>query len=101
MGSVLFPLAAETCVAAIRREQNRRDGRETMMRSDSRSTRDRTDNQKAAFAFGIIYLLVGILGFVPGITGDYSELTTFDDQGAGLFHTFGVNILENIAHLLL
>ena len=61
---------------------------------------DRTDVQKAAMAFGVIFLIVGIAGFIPGITTDYDQLTTFDDQGAKLFGIFGVNILENIAHLL-
>jgi Domain of unknown function (DUF4383) len=71
-----------------------------MMRREGAAGRDRTDIQKASLAFGVIFLLVGILGFIPGITGDYGELLAFDDQGAGLLHTFGVNILENIAHLL-
>ena len=61
---------------------------------------DRTDIQKAAMLFGIIFLLVGIAGFIPGITQDYDQLTTFDDEGAKLLGIFGVNIIENIAHLL-
>ena len=60
---------------------------------------DRTDVQKAAALFGIIFLLVGILGFIPGITSDYDRLTTFDDEGAKLLGIFGTNIIENIAHL--
>ncbi len=71
------------------------------MRRDGGTGRaDRTDVQKAAMLFGIIFLVVGILGFIPGITSDYDQLTTFDDQGAKLLGIFGVNILENIAHLL-
>jgi hypothetical protein len=60
---------------------------------------DRTDIQKAAMLFGIVFLVVGIAGFIPGITTDYDELTTFDDEGAKVLGLFGVNILENIAHL--
>ncbi len=71
------------------------------MRTDGGNGRtDRTDVQKAATLFGIIFLIVGVAGFIPGITTDYDRLTTFDDQGAKLLGVFGVNIIENIAHLL-
>ncbi len=56
--------------------------------------------QKAALFFGVVFLLVGIAGFVPGITTDYDRLTTFDDAGGTLLGVFGVNILENAVHLL-
>jgi hypothetical protein len=62
--------------------------------------RERTDIQRAALLFGVVFLLVTILGFIPGITTDYDRLTTFDDVGAKVFGIFGVNILENIVHLL-
>lgn len=70
------------------------------MRREGGSTGDRTDIQKAALLFGIIFLVVGILGFIPGITTNYDNLTVFDDEGAKLLGIFGVNIIENIAHLL-
>jgi hypothetical protein len=60
---------------------------------------DRTDIQKAAMLFGIVFLVVGIAGFIPGITTNYDELTAFDHEGAKIFGIFGTNILENIAHL--
>ena len=69
------------------------------MRRDG-GTRERTDIQRAALLFGVVFLLVTILGFIPGITTDYDRLTTFDDVGAKLLGIFGVNILENIVHLL-
>lgn len=62
------------------------------------ATRERTDIQRAALVFGVVFLLVTILGFIPGITTDYDRLTTFDDVGAKLLGIFGVNILENIVH---
>ena len=71
------------------------------MRTDGGNGRaDRTDVQKAAMLFGIIFLIVGVAGFIPGITSDYDRLTVFDDQGAKLLGIFGVNIIENIAHIL-
>lgn len=70
------------------------------MRREGGMARDTTDIQRAAMLFGIVFLVVGVLGFIPGITTDYDRLTTFDDVGAKLLGIFGVNLLENIAHLL-
>lgn len=39
--------------------------------------------------FGVVFLAVGVLGFVPGITNDYMML--------GIFH---VNAVHNVVHLL-
>jgi hypothetical protein len=61
---------------------------------------ERTNIQRAAMLFGIVFLVVTVAGFIPGITTDYDRLTTFDDVGAQIFGIFGVNILENIVHLL-
>jgi arginine exporter protein ArgO len=61
---------------------------------------ERSDLQKAAVVFGIVFLAVGIIGFIPGLTTDYSRLTTFDGEGAKVLGLFGVNWLENAAHLL-
>jgi hypothetical protein len=43
-----------------------------------------------ATVFGVVFLLVGVLGFVPGITNDSQMLL-------GIFH---VNAVHNIIHLL-
>ncbi len=61
---------------------------------------ERTDIQNAALLFGVVFLVVTIAGFIPGVTTDYDDLTRFDGEGAKLFGIFGVNILENIVHLL-
>jgi hypothetical protein len=61
---------------------------------------ERTDIQKAAMLFGIVFLIVTVVGFIPGLTTDYDRLTTFDDVGAQIFGIIGVNALENIVHLL-
>lgn len=70
------------------------------MRDRAAMRGDRTDLQRAAQLFGIIFVIVGVAGFIPGITTDYDELTAFDHEGAKVLGLFGVNILENIAHLL-
>ena len=50
---------------------------------------------------GAVFLLVGILGFIPGITQNYDTLA-FAGEGsnAKLLGLFEVSILHNIVHLL-
>ena len=56
--------------------------------------------QKAAAAVGAVFLLVGILGFVPGITTDYDLLGgAGHHSGAMLLGIFQVSVLHNIGHL--
>jgi Domain of unknown function (DUF4383) len=63
--------------------------------------RDRTPVQSIASVVGALFLLVGVLGFVPGITTHYSDLS-FAGRGSGakLLGLFQVSILHNIVHLL-
>jgi hypothetical protein len=57
--------------------------------------------QKAARLVGIAFLVVGVLGFIPGITTHYDELKFADDtSGAQLLGIFQVSILHNVVHLL-
>ena len=57
--------------------------------------------QLAALAVGAVFLLVGILGFIPGITTNYGDMTfAGHDSEAKLLGLFQVNILHNIVHLL-
>lgn len=57
--------------------------------------------QKAALAVGAVFLLVGVLGFIPGVTTDYSSMEfAGEESGAELFGIFQVSILHNIVHLL-
>ena len=44
------------------------------MADGARSGIGATNMQKAAAAVGAVFLLVGILGFVPGITTDYDSM---------------------------
>lgn len=60
-----------------------------------------TNLQKIAAAVGALFLLVGVLGFVPGITTHYGDMTfAGHDSGAELLGIFGVSILHNVVHLL-
>jgi hypothetical protein len=69
--------------------------------SHAGTTSRRTLVQTTALAVGIVFLLVGILGFIPGITTDYSAMTfAGHESGAKLLGLFEVSILHNIVHLL-
>jgi hypothetical protein len=59
-----------------------------------------TRMQTAALAVGAAFLLVGILGFIPGITTDYGQMEfAGDGSGAQLLGIFQVSILHNLVHL--
>ena len=59
-----------------------------------------TPIQKAAFAVGAAFLLVGVLGFIPGITTGYDTMMfAGHESGAHLLGIFEVSILHNIVHL--
>jgi len=64
------------------------------------------DTRRAALLFGIVFLAVGILGFVPGVNqmhhGDLAnEHLTVGGPGHGnLLGLFHVNVLHNAVHLL-
>lgn len=61
----------------------------------------RTTLQRAAQAVGVVFLLVGILGFIPGITSNYGSMMFAGHQSeAMLLGIFQVSILHNIVHLL-
>jgi hypothetical protein len=48
-----------------------------------------------------VFLLVGLLGFIPGVTSNYGSLGfAGHDSGALLLGIFQVSILHNIVHLL-
>lgn len=56
--------------------------------------------QKAALAMGAVFLLVGVLGFIPGITTHYDQLTFAGHHSeAALLGLFNVSVLHNIVHL--
>ena len=63
--------------------------------------RDRSLAQTLAIVFGLAFLGAGILGFIPGITANYDELSfAGSDSGAELLGLFQVSVLHNLVHLL-
>jgi hypothetical protein len=62
---------------------------------------ERTPVQSLAMLVGAAFLLVGILGFIPGITTHYGDMSfAGDHSGAKLLGIFQVSILHNVVHLL-
>jgi Domain of unknown function (DUF4383) len=62
---------------------------------------DRSLAQNLAIVFGLAFLVSGILGFIPGITTTYDELSfAGNDSGAELLGIFQVSVLHNIVHML-
>src|SRR5215213_3094214 len=73
----------------------------TAMVDRTRSGIGATNMQKAAAAVGAVFVLVGILGFIPGITSDFDSMEfAGHESGAELLGIFGVSILHNLVHLL-
>lgn len=64
--------------------------------------RDKTSAQKLAFLFGVVFLLAGAAGFIPGLTTDLYEGLEFagDDGSSQLLGVFKVSILHNLVHAL-
>jgi hypothetical protein len=57
--------------------------------------------RKAAMAVAAVFLLVGVLGFIPGVTTEYDGMTFAGHEStAMLLSIFNVSILHNIVHLL-
>ncbi|MCT1476433.1 DUF4383 domain-containing protein [Microbacterium sp. p3-SID336] len=72
------------------------------MTDTARTTRyAQTPIQKTALIVGIVFLIVGIAGFIPGVTHSAEHL---HGAGAGsealLLGVFQVSVLHNIVHLL-
>ena len=61
-----------------------------------------TTVQKAAAAVGTVFVLVAILGFIPGITTGFDRLAAAGtESGAMLLGVFQVSVLHNVVHLAL
>lgn len=67
----------------------------------SRSTATGTPVQAAAALVGAVFLLVGVLGFIPGITTDSGSMEAAGHEShAELLGIFQVSVLHNVVHLL-
>ena len=61
-----------------------------------------TGVQKAAAGVGAVFVLVAILGFIPGLTTNYNQLTVAGTSSeAMLLGVFQVSVLHNLVHLAL
>ena len=61
----------------------------------------RSTIRTVAMLVAATFVLVGILGFIPGVTTNYDTLQfASHDSQAKLFGVFQVSILHNIVHLL-
>ncbi len=70
--------------------------------SSSESARSMTASpvQTASLIVGVVFLLVGIAGFIPGVTANYDALEfAGHESGAELLGVFNVSILHNLVHV--
>ena len=74
-----------------------------MEMNDARTGADRYDDktlaQKLAFVFGVVFTLVGILGFIPGITDNAPGSFAGENSDGSLLGVFQTGVLHNLAHL--
>jgi hypothetical protein len=66
----------------------------------SRTTGKRTPIQLASLVVGAVFVLVGVLGFIPGVTTNFDELSIAGHHSSALlFGVFAVSVLHNAVHL--
>jgi hypothetical protein len=64
-------------------------------------TTEHSPVRTTAVVVSVVFLLVGALGFIPGITTNYSDMTFAGHHSdAQLLGVFQVSVLHNIVHLL-
>ncbi|GAA1145899.1 DUF4383 domain-containing protein [Nesterenkonia lutea] len=75
-----------------------------MTTSDTHPDRTRSRKspvQLAALLYAVVFLLVGVAGFIPGVTTGYDTMQFIGHHSeAMLLGIFQVSILHNIVHLL-
>jgi hypothetical protein len=71
------------------------------MANPTTTTGARSLLRTSALAVGVVFLLVGVLGFIPGVTTNYDDMTFAGHMSdAKLLDLFQVSVLHNIVHLL-
>lgn len=65
---------------------------------DFHVTRDHV--RSAAMGMGVVFLLMGILGLIPGITTSYSSMAFATGSEAMLLGAFQVSVLLNLVYLI-
>ncbi len=63
-------------------------------------THKRSSAQTFALVVGIVFILVGILGFIPGVVTEHDTKFIGQDGDSKLLGLFQINFLHNIVHLL-
>lgn len=72
-----------------------------MVTAGGAATARRSPVRAVTLLFGAVFLLVGVAGFIPGLTTDYGDLGFAGEEStAKLLGTFQVSVLHNIVHLL-
>jgi hypothetical protein len=72
-----------------------------MSNANVRNVREQHPLRVAAMVVAVVFLLVGLLGFIPGVTTEYDGMTFAGHEStAMLLGIFHVSILHNIVHLL-
>ena len=70
------------------------------MTDTTRTSMARTTAQTVAMAVSAVFILVGVLGFIPGITTNIGDLKFAGHHSESeLLGLFQVSILHNVAHL--
>ena len=59
---------------------------------------ERSTIEKVTVGFGAVYILIGILGFIPGIIVQSTRFGAVPGEGL-LLGIFAVNLVHNLAHL--
>lgn len=69
--------------------------------STASTSRARTPVQSATVIVAAVFLLVGILGFIPGVTANYDTMSfAGHESDAMLLGVFAVSVLHNLVHVL-
>jgi hypothetical protein len=57
--------------------------------------------QRLALLVGIVFLLVGVAGFIPGLTSDFHDMAAAGHEShAKLLGLFQISVLHNVVHIL-